>query len=159
MESASAVSDAPSDASPSVLRASKKLCWRGCLSLMKAAGGAGSALVGASSVLIGSRLAPGRTLDRAGAGAGSEGERSAMVAAPGEIVTLLAAALGASGGAVEAARSDFDGAGAGESSVVAEASVGEAERDPRSSVANADGPKNANSMAHAMASLTQSPCT
>jgi len=63
------------------------------------------------------------------------------------------------------------GTGAGESSVVAgieaeagvgAAGLGEAGRGPRSSSANADGPKNANkkianNMAHLMASLTQSP--
>lgn len=187
MESASAVSDAPSDASPSVLRASKKLCVRGgCLSLINAAGGAGSALVG-------ERLVLGMAFD--GAGSADEGfatKSSAAVAVAGAIFAfeaLVVAALGASGGAVEADRSDFDDAGAftatvapgseaageaaigagavesdveGVAGVAAEASVGEAglgdaERGPRSSEANADSPKNANNIAHAMASLTQSP--
>lgn len=108
-------------------------------------------------------------------------------------MALVVAALGTSGGAVEADKSDFNDAGAGavdsdvaagagtgagessvEAGVAAEASVGDAElgeeglgeagRGPRSSEANADGPKNANkkianNMAHLMASLTQSPCT
>jgi len=156
VESASAVSDAPSDASPNVLRASKKLCVRGCcLSLINAAGGAGSALVG-------DRLALGRELT-------GEGSAGVVVAE-------------ASGGAVEADRSDFDdtgaanataalvsgeaedaaiGAGAVESDMEgvagaeAEAGAGEAGRGPRSSVADADAPKDANNMAHAMASFTR----
>jgi hypothetical protein len=156
VESASAVSDAPSDASPRVLRESKKLCERGCcLSLINAAGGASSASIGA-------RLGPGREL----AGEGSAG----VVVA------------GASGGAVEADRSDFDDAGAanataalvseeaedaaigagavesdaeGVAGIEAEAGVGVAARGPRSSVADADNPKNANNTAHAMASFTR----
>jgi hypothetical protein len=40
-----------------------------------------------------------------------------------------------------------------------EAGLAEAERRPRSSVAEADGPKSANNMAHAMASLTSLPLT
>jgi hypothetical protein len=59
VESASAVSDAPSVAKPSVLRASKKLCVRGgVLSLMSAAGGgATNAVVGAASAAAGAVVA------------------------------------------------------------------------------------------------------
>jgi hypothetical protein len=52
----------------------------------------------------------------------------------------------------EAAESDVEG-----EALEFEVSVEEAERRPRSSVANADGVKNANSMAHAMASLKAPP--
>jgi hypothetical protein len=71
VESASAVSDAPSVAKPSVLRASKKLCVRGgVLSLMSAAGGASSALIGAR-LLLGRKAFP-----RTGSAAEGASERA-----------------------------------------------------------------------------------
>jgi hypothetical protein len=180
VESASAVSDAPSDASPSVLRESKKLCVRGCcLSLMSAAGGA-------SSALIGDRLVLGREF------AVADSATVAVVGASGSAVpantlgfadagTLKATVLLASeeaevaigAGVVVSDVAPVAATGAVESSVAAgveaEAGVGEAglgdeERGPRSSEANAGGPKNANKksaniMAHAMADFTRPPCT
>ena len=176
------MSDAPSDASPNVLRASKKLCVRvGCLSLINAAGGASSALVGA-------RLVLGRALVAAGSvGTDSASEDLAAVAM-GMSVAFVAAALGDSGNAVAANRSGCNDVGTlkdsvvlaseeaeaaigadavesdieGEAGVEVEAGVGDAglgdeERDPRSSVADADAPKNANTMAHAMANFTSPP--
>jgi len=179
VESASAVSDAPSDASPSVLRESKKLCVRGgCLSLINAAGGVSSALVGA-------RLAPGRELaGAASVGADSASEGFAPVAM-GMSVAFVAAALGDSGNAVAANTSACDdvgafaavalaseeadeaagGAGVVESDaevaagVEAAVLVGEGGRGPRSSAAEADNLKSANTMAHAMANFTSPPCT
>ena len=190
MESASAVSDAPSDASPSVLRESKKPCVRGgCLSLMSAAGGVRSALAGAR-LGLGRELAGADSVDERSATEGfadadSADERSAAVAVAGEIVAFVVAALGASGSAAELDRSDFDDAGVASATAalvsaigadavesdaegvagveaeagVVEAGLGEEDRGPRSSVAEADNLKSANTMAHAMANLTQSPCT
>ena len=145
MESASAVSDAPSDANPSVLRESKKLCARGgCLSLISAAGGESSAGIGATSNF-------------------ADGGGAFKAMAPLAVEDELAAEAGADAGESDVAA--VAGAGAAESSVeavAAEAGVGEAglreeECGPRSSVANADAAKIANNMAHAMASFTRAP--
>jgi hypothetical protein len=57
--------------------------------------------------------------------------------------------VGASGNTVA-----VDASGFADAASVGEAGVGEAGRGPRSSVADADSPKNANNMTHVMASLT-----
>ena len=133
MESASAVSDAPSVAKPSVLRASKKLCERfGVLSLMKAAGGgATNAVVGAGSAMVGA-------MAEDSAGFTSEATRAFAVGAEDAAVE---------GSFVEDAFALEVEAGA------AEVGVDSDEGRPRSSAAKADGPNNANSMA-ATATLT-----
>ncbi|HEY1526068.1 MAG TPA: hypothetical protein VGH51_07505 [Candidatus Angelobacter sp.] len=121
---------------PKVLRASKKLCVRGgCLSLMNAAGGADASASGFANAVgaLKARLA-----------------FAAEVAVAGEAAADVAPAF-EDGPASEPAVVESD--------VEAEAVAG-AERGPRSSVADADGPKNANNannMAHAMADLTRAP--
>ena len=143
MESASAVSDAPSVAKPSALRESKKLCERGgCLSLMNAAGGAASAVVGAGSAMVGA-------MAEDSAGFTSVATRAFAVGAEDAVFEdefAEAAFVGdAFALAVEAAES-------------AEAGVDADEGTPRPSAAKADGPNNANSMA-ATATLTSLPLT
>jgi len=90
VESASAVSDAPSVAKPRVLRASKKLCVRGgVLSLMSAAGGAATnAVAGAGAAMAGA-------MDKGSAGfiSVAAGAISAVVGAGASGVNFISVAL------------------------------------------------------------------
>lgn len=141
VESASAVSDAPSVAKPSVLRASKKLCERGgVLSLMNAAGGATNAVVGAMAE------------DSAGftsMAAGATSEATRALAVDEEEVAV-------EDSFVEDAFALEVEAGVAESE--AEAGVEAGEGRTRPSVAKADGDNNAKNMA-ATATLTSLPLT
>jgi len=94
VESASAVSDAPSVAKPSVLRASKKLCVRGgVLSLISAAGGgATNAVVGAGSTM---------------AGAMDEGSAGFISMVAGDTAVVVGAVSAAAGAAAAAAGVNF----------------------------------------------------
>jgi len=122
-------------------------------------------------------------------GADSASEDSASedfaAVAVGMSVALVVAALGDSGNAVAANTSGCDDVGAfigavlaseeadeaaggagtvesdveGAAGIEAAVLVGETGRGPRSSVAEADNLKSANTMAHAMANFTQPPCT
>jgi hypothetical protein len=154
VESASAVREAAKAVKPREFLASKKLCvCGGCLSLMNAAGGAGASASGFADAggALRARLA-----------------FAAEVAVAGEAAPAVAPAFEDGAAAVAPTFEDgpVDEAGApgfiedkpavGESDVEAEAVAG-AERGPRSSVADADGPKNANNMAHAMAIFTRAP--
>lgn len=164
MESASAVSDAPSEARPRVLRASKKLCVRGgVLSLMSAVGGARSALSGARLLLVKKVLG---TAGSAVIGAADNGSAiltaAGMGDAAGSAVAMIVLAF------VEGAGVVFEESFAVEveADVAESGAETEAEGGVRPSLTRAmaavvnpkDDPKKANKMA-AMASLNSLPLT